>query len=220
MTVWRRDNQEPFGDSPPDENPTGLGVFEFDLGFPGQRRDRETGLWYNDQRDGYNPAIGGYTQPEPLGVEGDINLYRYARSNPLTLIDPDGLQAQGAAAACGPYMLACAAVITGAMYYSTVTGIKGKSGAANDACYDDPCERRQKILLKWYTKLITGMAAAQHLAWNLYLIKEAHRYNRNAEQHNAICPKAQVPYIGVSPYFDVIPGGTPPDLSDIYLKGP
>lgn len=93
QVVWRRDNQEPFGDSPPDENPSGLGVFEFDLGFPGQRRDRETGLWYNGERDGYNPAIGGFTQPEPLGLFGDINLYRYARSNPLSFIDPDGRQA-------------------------------------------------------------------------------------------------------------------------------
>lgn len=36
QTVWRWDQQEPLGDSPPDENPSGLGVFEFPLGFPGQ----------------------------------------------------------------------------------------------------------------------------------------------------------------------------------------
>ena len=131
------------------------------------------------------------------------------------------MQAQGAAAACGPYMIACAVVITGAIYYSTnVTGIKAKGGAANDACYDDPCERRQKVLLKWYTNLLGSMASNRHVGWNLVLIREAHRYNRAAETHNAVCPQAQVPYIGVSPYFDVIPGGQPPDLSDIYLRGP
>ena len=91
--VWRRENQEPFGDSPADENPSGLGIFEFDLGFPGQRRDRETGLRYNDQRDAYDAGIGRYTQPEPIGLKGDINLYRYARNNPLTYFDPDGRQA-------------------------------------------------------------------------------------------------------------------------------
>jgi RHS repeat-associated protein len=68
-------------------------VFEFDLGFPGQRRDRETGLFYNLKRDAYSPAIGGYTQPEPLGLYGDINLYRYAGSSPLIYFDPDGRQA-------------------------------------------------------------------------------------------------------------------------------
>ena len=88
--VWRRENQEPFGDSPADENPSGLGIFEFDLGFPGQRRDRETGLRYNDQRDAYDAGIGRYTQPEPIGLKGDINLYRYARNNPLTYIDLNG----------------------------------------------------------------------------------------------------------------------------------
>jgi hypothetical protein len=41
----------------------------------------------------YDPAIGGYTQPEPLGLAGDINLYRYARSNPLIYFDPDGREA-------------------------------------------------------------------------------------------------------------------------------
>ena len=76
-----------------DENPSGLGVFTFPLRHPGQYNDSETGLFYNLQRDGYNPAIGGYTQPDPLGLYGDINLYRYARGSPLMYVDPDGRQA-------------------------------------------------------------------------------------------------------------------------------
>jgi RHS repeat-associated protein len=222
-TVWRHDNTEPFGDSPADENPSGLGAFEFPLSLSHYYRDKETGNLYAQYRDAYSPGIGRFSQSDPVGLDGGINTYAYVANDPLRLIDPDGLQAQGAAVVCGPYMLACVAVISGAMYCaSNVIGIKAKGTGctANDPCYDDPCERRQKILLKWYTKLITGMAAARHVAWNLYLIKEAHRYNRNAEQHNAICPKAQVPYISVSPHLDVLPGGTPPNLSDIYLRGP
>jgi len=221
QAVWRYDNTDPFGGNVPDENPSGLGAFEFPLRDEGTYFDKETGLAYNWNR--YRDLRSGrFIQADPLGLDGgDLSLYVLRKNNPLSFTDPQGLVGQGAAAACGPYMLACAAVITGAMYYSAnVTGIKGKSGAANDPCYYDPCERRQEILLKWYTKLITGMAASQHVAWNVYLIKEAHRYNRNAEQQNAICPKNQVPYIGVSPYFDVIPGGQPPNLSDFYLKGP
>src|SRR6185436_18569391 len=34
-TVWRWDQQEPFGVNVPDENPSGLGVFEFPMRFPG-----------------------------------------------------------------------------------------------------------------------------------------------------------------------------------------
>lgn len=63
------------------------------LRFPGQYFDKETGLHYNGQRDAYDAAIGRFTQPEPLGLFGDINLYRYAFNNPLTFVDPDGRQA-------------------------------------------------------------------------------------------------------------------------------
>jgi RHS repeat-associated protein len=90
--VWRWDQQEPFGVNVPDENPSGLGAFEFPMRFPGQYFDKETNLHYNGARD-YDSGIGGYIQPESLGVFGDINLYRYGRSNPLTYTDPDGMQA-------------------------------------------------------------------------------------------------------------------------------
>src|SRR5438094_10235515 len=46
-TVWRWDQQEPFGVNVPDENPSGVGAFEFPLRFPGQYADRETGWSQN-----------------------------------------------------------------------------------------------------------------------------------------------------------------------------
>src|SRR5713101_8255331 len=49
--VWRWDQQEPFGVNVPDENPSGLGAFEFPLRFPGQYADRETGWSQNGFRD-------------------------------------------------------------------------------------------------------------------------------------------------------------------------
>ena len=39
----------------------------------------------------YDPAIGRFIQRDPLGVLGDLNVYEYARSNPLGRIDPLGL---------------------------------------------------------------------------------------------------------------------------------
>ncbi|MFZ5558105.1 MAG: RHS repeat domain-containing protein, partial [Pseudomonadota bacterium] len=90
--VWRWDS-DPFGVTPPDPDPDGdSNQFVFNLRLPGQYYDKETNTHYNMMRD-YDPGIGRYIQPEPLGLAGDINLYRYARSNPLTYYDPDGAQA-------------------------------------------------------------------------------------------------------------------------------
>lgn len=41
----------------------------------------------------YEPQTGRYTQVDPVCFAGgDLNLYRYAASNPLAYIDPSGLQ--------------------------------------------------------------------------------------------------------------------------------
>jgi RHS repeat-associated protein len=90
--VWRWDQQEPFGSTPPNDNPSGAGAFEFPLRFPGQYFDRETNLNYNMARD-YDPAIGGYKESDPIGLEGGLNTYAYVRANPLGFTDPEGLQA-------------------------------------------------------------------------------------------------------------------------------
>ncbi|WP_257139683.1 RHS repeat domain-containing protein [Burkholderia sp. MSMB1826] len=58
------------------------------LRFQGQYLDRETGLHYNTFRF-YDPDIGRFINPDPIGLLGGMNLYRYA-SNPLVWIDPWG----------------------------------------------------------------------------------------------------------------------------------
>src|SRR5882724_9824219 len=75
-TVWRWDQQEPFGVNVPDENPSGQGAFEFPLRFPGQYADKETNLVYNYYRD-YDPALGRYTMSDPMGLRGGLNTYIY-----------------------------------------------------------------------------------------------------------------------------------------------
>src|SRR4029077_810746 len=41
-TVWRWDQSEPFGNDVANNNPSGVGAFDFPLRFPGQYFDRET----------------------------------------------------------------------------------------------------------------------------------------------------------------------------------
>jgi RHS repeat-associated protein len=58
------------------------------LRFQGQYLDRETGLHYNTFRF-YDPDVGRFTTPDPIGLAGGLNLYQYA-PNPVGWVDPLG----------------------------------------------------------------------------------------------------------------------------------
>ena len=75
----------------------------FDLRYPGQVADEETGLFYNHYRS-YDPEQGRYVQADPIGLEGGWNRYAYVEGNPLSYIDPQGLQViqQGVRSYIGP----------------------------------------------------------------------------------------------------------------------
>jgi RHS repeat-associated protein len=60
------------------------------LRFQGQYYDVETGLHYNTFRF-YDPDIGRFTSPDPIGLAGGDNLYAYA-PNPIAWVDPWGLE--------------------------------------------------------------------------------------------------------------------------------
>ena len=65
------------------------GRVEQNLRMQGQYYDEESGLHYNLFRY-YDPDSGRFTQLDPIGLAGGINLYQYA-PNALGWVDPLGL---------------------------------------------------------------------------------------------------------------------------------
>jgi RHS repeat-associated protein len=61
---------------------------EQNLRLQGQYLDRSTGLHYNTFRY-YDPDIGRFISPDPIGLQGGLNLHSYA-PNPSSWIDPWG----------------------------------------------------------------------------------------------------------------------------------
>ena len=68
--------------------------FEFNPRFPGQSFDSESGKHYNYFRT-YDPQTGRYTSADPIGLGGGWNRFVYVGGNPVSFVDPDGLQYAG-----------------------------------------------------------------------------------------------------------------------------
>ncbi len=84
--VWWASNADPWGQLAIHE---GARV-EYNLRWPGHYFDPELGLHYNRHRH-YDPVLGRYLTPDPIGYRGgEVNLYAYC-SNPLVHVDVLGL---------------------------------------------------------------------------------------------------------------------------------
>ena len=93
--VWEWSNSDPFGNNLPNEDPTATGSsFKYNLRFPGQYFDQETGTHYNYFRD-YDPGTGRYIESDPVGLGAGLSIYAYVGGNPLIGIDPLGLMITG-----------------------------------------------------------------------------------------------------------------------------
>lgn len=90
---WEWDDADPFARTLPDQNPSGLGTFNWRRGFPGQFYDAEKSAWHNGFRT-YHAAFGRYLQPDPIGLAGgDFSNYGYVNQMPSMATDESGLLA-------------------------------------------------------------------------------------------------------------------------------
>ncbi|MGS7843286.1 RHS repeat-associated core domain-containing protein [Stenotrophomonas forensis] len=125
VAIWEWSNKsEVFGDQIPSADPDGDGVaFELALRFPGQQATGASGLFYNYQRE-YDPAVGRYSQSDPLGLAPSISSYSYIDSSPLKFYDPLGLEKRQQCLAIGEY----AGAACGALAGGYVGGMLGAAG--------------------------------------------------------------------------------------------
>lgn len=93
VPVWSWDlKSEAFGNSVPAQDPDGDSIpLIFDMRFPGQRADQDSGMSYNMVRD-YDSTVGRYVQSDLIGLSGGVNTFAYAFSTPLLSADPHGLR--------------------------------------------------------------------------------------------------------------------------------
>ena len=85
--------------------PTSTG-YTYNLGFPGQYFDAETGLSNNVNRD-YDSSTGRYIQSDPIGLSGGISSFAYVQGNPLPYRDPSGLYLTSVDAFCAQALDFC-----------------------------------------------------------------------------------------------------------------
>ena len=72
---------------------SGLETMPNPVRFAAQRWDEGSQLYHSRARY-YDPALGRFTQPDPLGYVEAANLYAYALNDPVNRIDPLGLASE------------------------------------------------------------------------------------------------------------------------------
>lgn len=152
QVVWRS-VRTAFGETSTNEDYDANGTsISFNVRFPGQYFDGESGLHYNNFRD-YDPSLGRYIQSDPIGLWGGANIYLYSLANPLTNYDRAGLyclpwfddvgawQATGPKTPYGPYTVASTSGvgIGSCIWKSPYTQTEARLVTPQEICYDCEC---------------------------------------------------------------------------------
>ena len=115
---------------------TSVAAVTFNLRYPGQYFDVESGLHYNLNRS-YSATLGRYTQSDPIDLQGGWNRFGYAKQNPLGFTDPTGLIVGVDDLVVGGSVLAAGCLMSpgcsGAVGGALSTGVNVIGGAVSSA---------------------------------------------------------------------------------------
>jgi RHS repeat-associated protein len=116
--------------------PRALVPFIYNLRFPGQYYQAETGLVQNYFRD-YDPQTGRYLESDPIGLGGGVNTYAYVRNRPTMSIDPRGLY--DCTYSITAHSMSCAPGQAGHPSFSTNNYVSGNNGLSScQNCQNNP----------------------------------------------------------------------------------
>lgn len=86
--------------------------------YTGMERDNETGLCYHNARY-YMPWLGRWLKPDPAEIQDGVNVFVYARDNPVNRMDESGLLSWGQVFGIA------AAVVVGTVVTVATAGLAG-----------------------------------------------------------------------------------------------
>jgi RHS repeat-associated protein len=186
----------------------------FNLRYPGQYADKESGLNYNYFRS-YSSDTGRYTQSDPIDLQGGWNRFGYANANPLMYSDPQGLFANIAV----PVVIGTGILITspgaqqavGNALAATINAANSAIDSIVKACTGDPCDeikRQIRDLTAQLAKRESQLAADQY-----DLINKAYSVNPGG----ALAGKGT--YVGHVAFIDSLKAGLAAKIAQARAMG-
>ena len=109
----------------------------YNLRFPGQYYDSETGLNQNWNRD-YDPIVGRYVESDPIGLSGgNYSTYGYVSAQPTMSVDPLGLY--DCTYSISAHSMNCIPDFPGHPNFSSPSYVSGNNGSSScPNCQNNP----------------------------------------------------------------------------------